>query len=601
MVVLKPIEAELKTHTAPNPVSIGFHSVGSQESTGNFYQIMINDMKRFLIADPGLVNKYVLFESMYKLDPEVRDAITMVSFTVMNSYEGVELSEKYAPSEADFLLNVQKILAELRMSNKLSDWIRLLITNGDVIYRIWREDKSDKNRITRLELLPAYAVTIMSQRYEKSPESEKVIKFKDSYLISERQQNATTGTGGNITTNPSTAASTGGSSGEEGTKFIGKGQAEAEIKAEDILHLSFQPEGNSCLDVMGRETFGIWGCSPLESLIFTLKLKVAITLDYLRWSKNGLPRWDYTLALGEALNLQNYPGNYAQKIKLAREAAREIFREFEAQLYYTDSDPNSPTYNKKLPIEVDHAFVHGENVTGEMKGGIPAQAGYLEVVEKCDKSICAALGVPLSLFGYESGSTYAIGYITASFMASFGGGLLKSVESSLEDFLRREFERRGLKYIDLDFDNLNIKFKIDNSDEINIKLAIEAQKVNLAVLGLRGQLYTLNEARAKADLPPREDGDVFITPSAMPGTTGGEGDLFSSLTAQGQGKLPQYGMHGLGMPDREPDLENNIIVAYQKAVTGYMQELERAFDEHTTFFDEEEHNHEGHNHKEPNN
>jgi len=598
MVVLKPSPPQIKTQEAPNPVSIGFHSLGSDDSTGNFYQIMINDMKRFLVADPGVVNKYVLFESMGKIDPEVRDAITMVSFTVMNSYEGVELTEKYTPTDENFLLNVQTILAEVRMSNKLSDWIRLLITNGDVIYRIWRENQAEPNRITKLELLPAYSVTIMSKKYEKAPEKEKVIKRRDSYLVSECQLNASTETGGNITINPSTAATTGGTSGE-GAKFIGKGNAEAEIKAEDILHLSFQPEGNSCLDVMGRETFGVWGCSPLETLIFTLKLKVAISLDYLRWSKNGLPRWDYTLSLGEALNLQNYPGSYAQKLKAAREAAREIFREFEGQLYYIDNDQNSPTYNKRLPIEVDHAFVHGENVTGDMKGGIAAQPGYLSVIEKCDRSICSALGVPLSLFGYESGSTYAIGYITASFMASFGGGLLKSVETSLEDFLRSEFQRRGFKYEEIDFDNLNIKFKVDNSQALTAQLALEAQKLNYAVSGYGGQIMTLNEARAKLELPPVEGGDEFLkTPTAKLGDMSFEDFMSGMSTSKVQSLRPHFGAHDAGLPELEPDLETNIIVAYQKAVNGYMEKLGKALDEHTAFFDEEEeHNH---SHKEPN-
>jgi len=314
------------------------------------------------------------------------------------------------------------------------------------------------------------------------------------------------------------------------------------LPAEEVLHFSMMSQGNYQRDIFGRDTYGIWGISPFESLLFVLKLKLALNLDFLRWSRTGMPRWDASLDLSEVMNLMNYQGSNNDRLKQARDAANEIFEEFKKKLYYTDSDITSPTYGQEVPIETDHMWIHGNNVVIDQKGGLPAEPKYLEVVKKCDMSICSALGVPLSLFGYESGSTYAIGYITREFMTSIGGGLLKCIESTIEDFLRAEMKARGMDYTEADFDNLLLKYKVNDTETLKAELEVKKLQITLAGDAYDKGLLTKNEARAILGMPPVDDGDEFKQPAANP---------LEGLLGGGFGQGQSQGQQGQKQPDKK--------------------------------------------------
>lgn len=512
--------SDLKTHDIKPTVE--FHAQNTQTSI-SFYQMISNDLKTFLVVDPARTNKYVIYDVMPRLDPELGVALQMITYSVLNSYEGPVLKEKYTPSREDFLADVEAILAELHFSTNLPEIVRGLVKNGDVIWRLYRKTS---RVIEQVELLPTYAVTIVDKDYERDPENNQVIRKKETYLVGERtkeqitkpslQPVIQTSQGTPTTTLPVVAQKV--------------GEARVRLPAEEVLHFSMMPQGNYQKDIFGRDTYGIWGISPLESLLFVLKLKLALNLDFLRWSRTGMPRWDASLDLSEVMNLMNYQGSNNDRLKQARNAANEIFEEFKKKLYYTDTDMNSPTYGQEVPIETDHMWIHGTNVTIEQKGGVAAEPKYLEVVKKCDMSICSALGVPLSLFGYESGSTYAIGYITREFMTSIGGGLLKCIESTLEDFLRAEMKIRGMDYTETDFDNLSLKYKVNDTETLKAELEVKKLQITLAGDAYEKGIVTKNEARAILGLPPVDDGDEFKQPAANPL----EGLMMSGAFGQGQ-------------------------------------------------------------------
>jgi hypothetical protein len=69
--------------------------------------MMINDLKSFLVADPARTNKYVIYDVMPRLGPELGVALQMITFSVLNSYQGPALKEGYKPSRADFLIDVE--------------------------------------------------------------------------------------------------------------------------------------------------------------------------------------------------------------------------------------------------------------------------------------------------------------------------------------------------------------------------------------------------------------------------------------------------------------------------------------------------------------
>lgn len=527
--------SDLKTHDI-RP-SVEFHAQSTQTSI-SFYQMMINDLKTFLVADPARTNKYVVYDVMPRLDPELGVALQMITFSVLNSYEGPALKEKYTPSREDFLTDVETILGELHFSTNLPEIVRGLVKNGDVIWRLYRKGAS--RTIEQVELLPTYAVTIVDKDYERDPENNQVIRKKETYLVGERSKEqiqkpslqpvVQTSQGTATTTLPVVAQKV--------------GDARVRLPAEEVLHFSMMPQGNFQRDIFGRDTYGIWGISPFESLLFVLKLKLALNLDFLRWSRTGMPRWDASLDLSEVMNLMNYQGSNNDRLKQARDAANEIFEEFKKKLYYTDNDSSSPTYGQEVPIETDHMWIHGTNVAIEQKGGVPAEPKYLEVVKKCDMSICSALGVPLSLFGYESGSTYAIGYITREFMVSIGGGILKTIESTLEEFLRSEMKARGMDYTEADFDNLILKYKVNDSETLKAEMEVKKLQITLAGDAYDKGIVTKNEARAILGLDPVDEGDEFKAPAVNPLAgfmTGGFEQRQKSSQKEDQGKGEEEG------------------------------------------------------------
>lgn len=498
----------LKTHDIKPTVE--FHAQNTQTSI-SFYQMMINDLKSFLVADPARTNKYVIYDVMPRLDPELGVALQMITFSVLNSYQGPALKEGYKPSREDFVSDVENILAEIKFSTNLPEIVRGLVKNGDVVWRLFRRGAS--STIDKVELLPTYAITIIDNDFEKDPENNKVIRKRENYLVGERSKDQIK----KPSLQPVIQTSQGTPTTEVATVPQKVGEARVRIPAEEVLHFSMMSQGNYQKDIFGRDTYGIWGISPLESLVFVLKMKLALNLDYLRWSRTGMPRWDAALDLTEVMNLMNYQGSNQERLKQARDMANDIFEEFRKKLYYTDNDPNSPTFGQELPIETDHMWIHGTNVTLEQKGGqSEAPVQYLEVIKKCDMSICSALGVPLSLFGYESGSTYAIGYITQQFMTSMGGGLLKCIESTVEDFLRAEMKARKMDFIEADFDNLILKYKVNDTETLKAELEVKKLQISLAGEAYDKGIVTKNEAREILGLPPVEGGDEFKEPPANP-------------------------------------------------------------------------------------
>jgi hypothetical protein len=537
-----------------------FHSGGGGDTNNkvSFYQMSMFDIKQFLSADPSKVNKYILYNLMVKLDTELRTAISMISYTVSNSYMGPSIveppkefdkSEKYVPSNAAFVDNVETILGEMGFSQMLPSLVRMVIRDGDTYYSIHRLSDGD---IESMELLPAGAVTVMDDQYKIKPESTGfVIRTPNVYLLNEILDPLSSSAQGRYVdgtlapgTQPvyskiptsSAIGMEGSLPGAAGAEAVAsyEGTAVTVLEPEDVLHFAYQREGSATRDILGRNTYNIYGESPLENLVFVLKLKMAVTLDYMLYSRTGLPRWDFAVELTEIMNLENYTGDYQTRLKEARKTAKEIFSEFEQQLYYLDEDVNSPTVGSTIPMEADHAFIHGTDVLVEQKGGRPASVQYLEVIKKCDMSICSALGVPLSLFGYESGTTYAIGYVTRSFMLSFGGGLLKSIEGDMKEFFKREFQRRNWQATPKDWDHLELSYYIDDSDAIALEAELEKARLNIAVQGYVNGIITKNEARSRIGYDDVEDGEEFRGVPAV----NNPGNPASNPSGDGQGQPP---------------------------------------------------------------
>ena len=97
-----------------------------------------------------------------------------------------------------------------------------------------------------------------------------------------------------------------------------------------------------------------------------------------------------------------------------------------------------------------------------------------------------------------------------------------------------------MDFTEADFDNLLLKYKVNDTETLKAELEVKKLQITLAGDAYDKGLITKNEARAILGMPPVDDGDEFKQPAANPlegpmldGGFGGQGQ-------QGQ-KPPQKG------------------------------------------------------------
>lgn len=484
---------------------------GSLE-TISLQEMIARDAREFLLESLTVDNRFAFYRRMEKLDPEVKIARNYLALMIQRSYLGPRLdrTDKGYQETAGFLSNVNIILAEMQFASRIGVIAKDLIRHGNSFLRVRRGEAG--YRISSSEIIPPDSVTILSDRYISNfKEFKGVINSKDYFVITEKKKRADEP----YTVTWDSLADP--EPNDDGTP------AELVLPARDMLHVSWDSEGHQFLDSFHRETYDIWGESVYESIIVYVKGKLMITTDYIRWMRQGMPRWVMSVAMDDILNLSQYEGDLKTKIKAALETASEIFKKFENQLYYYDDNEESPTYRKKLPIEPDAILALSDKCVLEQKGGVSAPDPMaMNFLKECNRSIASALGVPMTLFGYEEGSTYAVSKITAKFMAGYGGGLIRTIEIDVKEFLKHEFENRGLKATPDDWENLYLEYDRDDIEDLQarnnvdlIRAQVVTQLASAASTLYQGGVCSLNDARAimrngldaLMDLQGRQDGD----------------------------------------------------------------------------------------------
>lgn len=427
------------------------------------------DLRGLVAAEFTPATRWDILRRIYEFDPEIQAAVDMIAYMIHGMYAGPALSRLDAdqPLEAaprdqrEFLERVDSLLDEIRFSQLLPTIIRLLLRDGNAIFRIHR----DGIEISELELLPTSVVTIISR------DQSEVIRSRDLYLINE--------TPGGV------AAET--------------------IPGEDILHFSLGAAGNLMQDRLGRWTYSIWGRSPLESLVFVVKKKAQTILDYFRWARVSMPRLEAVIDISEIGNPDNYTGTPEERVAKAQDAVRQVFREIEKSFYYEDTDPSSPTYRMKLPIEPDHIFVHSEDIKMSRLEGSSPFPDVIATIQDCNRSIATRLGIPLSALGYEEGATRAIGEVTRYYMHMSGNGLLRSLEVDLERFFSLEFPRRGWELDRSLVADFYIKTDFHDPDRVAVESELQRVRFDAAVKAFEAGLISRSEARKLMGLPEQSD------------------------------------------------------------------------------------------------
>lgn len=528
---------------------IGFFRNPAEKTHITVSQIAGRDLYNFLKTYPKSDTRYPYYRDLIRFDPALRTGSRSISLLLMRSYRGPRLDTtdpEYVPTPG-FIGHIEQLLAELDFGHRLGSISRNLTRDGVVYYRVHR-DKSG-TQITGLEFLPADTVTILSTDYlESETQADEVITEADYFVVNESAQIKSI---------------------EELEKLADDPDSSVEVlDPSEAFLISW--EADDCLveDRFGRMTLGLIGVSPLETAAFFSRVKLAAVLDYSRWLRLAMPRWFAGVDLSNLILPEEMPGaTRTERLTNAIESADELFKQFQEQLYYTDDDEASPTYGQRLPPEPDDFVMHTDGVTMDQKGGASVHGDVSGHVELCDRAISAVLGIPMTMLGYDRGTTYASARITEQFMSGFGGGLIREIESSLISFLRAEFGRRGWLSSTTDWENLYLDYLVDDTarklEEATARKA-EAEK-DVLVAQAVAAVWTVGGLRL------REMRDVLrahtILFSGLHDLPAGEGDEFYTAPVAGMpltgGSLLRQAAHV--HTETEPTLDARLEAALEEA------------------------------------
>ena len=550
-------------------------------------EIIGKGIREFLITEISHENRFAFYRSMESLDPELLIARNYISLMIHRNFLGMALDTvdpSYMPSP-DFLARVNSILAELKFTSKLFPLMKDFV-RGNAFARIIRSDVD--NHIKDVEILPADSITIVSEEFTTTKKKSILITEADYYIINEQKDV-------NREKYPI-----------DPNRVEGPEVENDEILPEIILspanmiHFAWDAEANACKDKLGRDTYNIWGKSPYDSIVVYVKAKLMIMTDYLRWVRMGIPRWTASVDMSLLSDLNQYTGTDDERVVLAERQGKELFDKIEESFYYLDQDEESPTFDKKLPVEPDAIFFHTSDLTFEQKGGANSpDVQILGITQECNRAIASAMGVPMSLLGYEEGSTYAIGRVTSRFTSGIGGGLLRSLEDTLITFLKREFTQRGWATSPKDWDNLYTDYERDDTEELMAVQAAETAKataINSIATAARtcyeGSLLTKNESRALLrdglssleGLPDVVGGDEFkplqplVSPSPnyfMPAVERSNQPLSGDVQPGQPGSEPDHPT----LPKDQPSMEAGVKAGLLDSYTWFIEEVARKAEE----------------------
>jgi len=391
-------------------------------------------------------NKYDVYRQMTIFDSEISSSLTRISAVVAKAYDRPAIKKN---GNEQLLQDVDDVLGEIDFEQILPNIVHDLSRDGDVIQvpaKLFKRANTTLKKIDEVYPIPVNILTIIDDKITKGMSSDYVIRDSTRYFLNENYRM------------PGTTE-------------------QMEYSGDIVWHISLNKRGNWSKDIMNRNTFGVWGTSPLESLKNMVRWKYQSIRDDIAWRHENVPRMDHSIPLDAVLDINQYSGTMAERITSAQDAANDILTQYRNSLINTNKNDTT--------IDVTQGYVHDVNTEIKQIGGNNTYADCLSIVKKVDMSIATRLGIPLSALGYESNSSYAIGKVTVTFMNTFGLQLLSAIQIGTLDFVKRILESRGKTYTKSEWNKVYFNYNITDFSELKeiIEAWTTAYKHGVARLG----------------------------------------------------------------------------------------------------------------------
>lgn len=325
---------------------------------------------------PSLDNEFDQADQLILLDDRLRGNLDLFAKMTARSFQGIDITQKgdiespreLGDDELQMLATANQLVTRLDFRTLYESYTKSLIKYGDVIEHIetgpefldeeFEEEAGEEGTITHLTPLPMNQMTIIDEAGRiDDPEPDRVITLKEIYVVDEENSDTTE-------------------------------DDPVQYPKEEIIHISLDSRTNWKVDLISRNTFGIWSDAPLKSVIYLLEWKHNLIRNDMIWRNRMFPREHHKLNMS-AFAPENYPGaTFSQRLSSAKVAATS-----EMNLYSASIRGQQPDQGYVTSTDVEIGIIE------------PKTANYQnpnEMIMQLDTKISGLTGTPEALSGGSS-------------------------------------------------------------------------------------------------------------------------------------------------------------------------------------------------------
>ncbi len=441
-----------------------------------------SNLADFLIglSDFESLNERDIYEQLYVWEPEVAAVVNKVAEMVRSSFNYFMLiDDSMFDSISD---QVYKQINDAEYSGQLDPELRALM--GKALLR--DEMKDTANEIARLIDLPSIFETWAAILYLHG---ELYLEKHDNLSLTILPNNRITLVDDLLRINGGTSPNT--LITEENYLIIDERllQTQTIIEKDKFIHLKLSDVPLNIMDTRQRQTYGIYGISPLQRCIVPIWMKRQVYIIETIWRWANVPR-EHHVVNAEAFNVALFAGTPVQKRRAADRALRSFIASYAAGLQKLGPDQKHVTSSNVEIRNLEHAGNSYMDASGLLK--------------QIDNSVWDGVGMPPSVIRGQSDGSYASELIIAS-----GASLrVEQIAKRISKVILENMKERLLQ--------INPDYPVSHLDiKIHFELAASRlEKLKVAQLMKDIGTFTPTEIREEAGFAPlneqqiKEDGLV---------------------------------------------------------------------------------------------
>ena len=430
----------------------------------------VNDIRIDLMNLEGM-NRYEVYDRLYRLDYDLRAIIDTYGVMCMKSYNGVAMSGPDGDMTPEHMTDIEKNvlktgreLAEKLNFRELFDSLAVdLMKYGDIVDQVIYSEtepvkKGDLPKgVSQLLPWPMQYVTAIDNKArmkERAVGDQAMISAANYYVLYEHIADIN-----NLTTVQD---------------------------AENMVHVAINNRRSIRPDNLSRQTYGVWSTSMLEAVKDLVKWKYNIIANDIIWRHRMLPREHHKLNMA-AYSPDKYSGDRVSRNTNAKNDALDALE----------------AYGKQIRVkQSDQGFITGDEISIDIVE--PKTSSYSDpnaILMQIEAAIGRPFGVPPAMIGQSHGGGGG-GFTAIFFVGSFAATRAEMIVMRIKRELEIKVLRRHVKIM-----HDGVSEDVLNRLYIRTNLIMERDKseVMRRVAVMFEGPYTISEIRRETGLDPLTD------------------------------------------------------------------------------------------------